>query len=434
MDDELVRRLTRAVRTQLAAEAERRADAGETGLSEAAKSAFAIRALTAELAREDQRRIHAGERRFDSDAEDLIVAAVMAATTGLGAVDVLLADGTVEEIAATRFDRVFTYHSDGRVERVEPSPWASEVELAEWLAFVARTKGRTERQFNAQHPLLVMRLGAGLRLAATRDVSQHVTFALRRNTLGMVSLGDLVELEMFPVLLEELFRAFALAHEMRWVVVGSTSAGKTTVVRAMLNELPPERRLVVIEDTAEIDAFDEHRHPNVESWELRESNNEGEGEVPIGDLVAHGLRYRPDLLTVGECRDSSSAVPMLKAMTHGQASVTTVHAYDARGGLEKLALFLGTGPDQIPIDAAHHQLSQAVDFFVHLDRGQDGRRFVSEVVEVAGFDGERCTTNTIYGAEIAGGPGRAMNRVTESHAYKLARAGFDVAKLGSGFR
>ncbi len=433
MNDSLVRRLTREVRTQLAAEAERRADSGEVALPEAAKSAFALRSVSAELAHEDQRRIHDGERRFDSDAEDRIIAAVMAATTGLGAVDVLLADRTVEEIAATRFDCVFTYHSDGRVERVDPSPWASEVELAEWLAFVARTKGRTERQFNSQHPLLVMRLGAGLRLAATRDVSQHVTFALRRNTLGAVSLSDLVDLEMFPPLVEELFRAFALAHEMRWVVVGSTSAGKTTVVRAMLNELPPERRLVVIEDTAEIDAFDEVRHPNVESWELREANNEGEGQIPIGDLVAHGLRYRPDLLTVGECRDSSSAVPMLKAMTHGQASVTTVHAYDARGGLEKLALFLGTGPDQIPIDAAHHQLSQAVDFLVHLDRCHDGRRFVSEVVEVAGFDGARCTTNTIYRVELAGGATRTLNRVTEAHAYKLARAGFDVAKLGSGF-
>ena len=161
-------------------------------LSDAAKSAFAIRVLTAELSIEDQRRIHSGVPRFDSTEEDRIVAAVVAATTGLGAVDVLLADESVEEIAATRFDRVFTYHSDGRVLRVEPSPWSSEVELAEWLAFVARTKGRTERQFNAQHPLLVMRLGAGLRLAATRDVSQHVTFALRRNTLGTVTLGDLV--------------------------------------------------------------------------------------------------------------------------------------------------------------------------------------------------------------------------------------------------
>src|SRR5699024_9301762 len=102
-----------------------------------------------------------------------------------------------------------------------------------WLSFVARTKGRTERQFNAQNPLLVMRIGTGLRLAATREVSQHVTFSLRRNVLGKVHLSDLIGLGMFPEVVGELFRAFALAHEMRWVIVGATSSGKTTLVRAM---------------------------------------------------------------------------------------------------------------------------------------------------------------------------------------------------------
>ena len=100
------------------------------------------------------------------------------------------------------------------------------------------------------------------------------------------------------------------------------------------------------------------------------------------------------------------------------------------GGLEKLALFLGTGSEKIPIDAAHHQLSQAVDFLVHIDRGHDGRRFVSEVIELAGFDGHRCTTNRIYTAE---GGGRTMSRLTEAHAWKLSRAGFDVASLGSAW-
>ena len=431
MRDPLVRRVTLAVQDVLAAEAERRAAAGEPSLTTAAQQALATKTLHAELAALDQDRLRDGLPRLTRADEDRVTTAVLAAATGLGPVDVMLADESIEEISATRHDLVWTYHADGRVEQLEQGPWASEAELAEWISFVARTKGRTERQFNSQHPLLVMRIGEGLRLAATRDVAQHVTFSLRRNRLGKVSLADLVGLGMFPPVLGEMFRAFALAHEMRWVISGATSAGKTTLVRAMLHELPPARRLVVIEDTAEIDAFDEVLHPNVESWERREPNSEGQGEIPIGELVAHGLRYRPDLLTVGECRDSATAVPMLKAMTHGQSSVTTVHAYDARGGLDKLALFLGTGVDQIPLAAAHHQLSQAIDFLVHVDRGTDGRRFVSEVVEVAGFDGERVTTNTIYEADAAGSPGRTLQRLTDAHAGRLVRAGFDTAALGS---
>lgn len=427
MPDPLVRDLVSLVQEQLAEQAAQRADDGKSSLSVAAQRAFATKLLSAEFARIDQNRLAAGELRLSEIEEQRIAGEVLAGATGLGAAEVMLADESIEEIVATRFDLLFTYHSDGSVRPVERSPWAAESELTQWLSFVARTKGRTERQFNAQNPLLVMRLGDGLRLAASRDVSQHVSFSLRRNILGKVSLADLVGLGMFPSLLGELFRAFSLAHEMRWVIVGATSAGKTTLMRAMLNELPPERRVVVIEDTAEVDAFDEVRHPNVESWEVREPNSEGEGAILHDALVAHALRYRPDLLTVGECRDSTAAVPMLKAMTHGQASVTTVHAYDARGGLDKLALFLGTGSEKIPIDAAHHQLSQAVDFFVHVDRGRDGRRYVSEVVELAGFDGQRCTTNTIYTAE---GGGRTMGRLTQAHTDKLHRAGFDTAQLG----
>ena len=124
---------------------------------------------------------------------------------------------------------------------------------------------------------------------------------------------------------------------------------------------------------------------------------------------------------------------MLKAMTHGQASVTTVHAYDARGGLDKLALFLGTGQEKIPIDAAHHQLSQAVDFLVHVDRGADGRRFVSEVVEVAGFDGQRCTTNTIYTAAERrphdGPPHPGPRREVDAGRVRRDRAGWCVVSL-----
>lgn len=427
--DPLVRDLIRVVQQDLAEVGAQRSDEGRPPLSTGAQRARAAKLLRTEFARIDRDRLASSQLRISEIEERRISEEVIASSTGLGPAEVILADESIEEIVATRFDLLFTYHSDGTVRPVDPSPWESESEMRDWLSFVARTKGRTERQFNSQNPLLVMRLGDGLRLAATRDVSQHVTFTLRRNILGKVSLADLVGLGMFPAVLGDLFRAFAKAHEMRWVIVGATSAGKTTLLRAMLNELPAQRRVVVIEDTAEIEAFDDVLHPNVESWEVREPNSEGEGAILHDELVAHALRYRPDLLTVGECRDSVAAVPMLKAMTHGQASTTTVHAYDARGGLDKLALFLGTGSEKIPIEAAHHQLSQAVDFFVHVDRGRDGRRFVSEVVELAGFDGQRCTTNTIYSAE----QGRTMGRLTRPHAEKLSRAGFDIEQLGSAW-
>ncbi|MFK8025148.1 MAG: CpaF family protein [Ilumatobacter sp.] len=422
-----------AVQAVLADEAGRRAQAGDAQLSEAAREALAMRTLRAELRTLDQSLVAAGRERLTDDDEAALVASVLANTIGRGPFDLILADPTIEDVAATRFDLVFTYHSDGSVRRRPPGDWSSETELANSLSHIARTQGRTERQFNAQHPLLTMRIGRGLRLAAQRDVSDHVSFTLRRNTLDKVSIPDLVGLGMFPEVIGDFLRALGSGPELRVAFGGATGAGKTTVCRAILNEQPPARRIVVIEDTAELDLFDEDSHPNVESWEQREPNGEGEGSVLLSELVRQGLRNRPDLLIVGEVRGADAAVPMLEAMTHGQASLTTVHADDARGVLSKLALFLGKGDQSMSRENAHDNLAQALDFVVHVSRGRNGRRFVSEILEVAGFDGSQVTTNVVYQAESEG-HGHALHRMSDAHAAKLRRGGFEAERLGGVWR
>ena len=434
VDPVLVARLTQAVQDALVAEATERVAVGRPGLGRASQAVLADKVLGDELQRVDHERLAAGMARFDAETEAVLCERVLALSVGLGPVEVLLSDPTVEEVVATRFDLVFVYRSDGSVTEVEERLWASEGELVAWLSHLARTAGRTERQFNAQAPMLVLRLGDGLRLAACREVSAHVSFALRRNTTGKVSLADLVGLGMLPPVLAEFLAACMAAPEIRLVVSGATGAGKTTLLRACLAELERLARVVIIEDTAELDVFDPVTHPNVESWEARLANNEGEGAIDVGEQVKHALRYRPDWLVFGEVRDSDAAVPMVKAMTHGQAALTTVHAPTAEGAVDKLALYLGTGEDRLPPDVAHNQLRQALDFVVHVDRLADGRRVVVEVVEVAGFDGRRCTLNTIASRNRDSGDWVTMNRLTAGHVDALVRAGFDPLRLGGGFR
>ena len=224
------------------------------------------------------------------------------------------------------------------------------------------------------------------------------------------------------------------SSEIRIVFSGPTGSGKSTAIRACLSALEPTARVVIIEDTAELDFFDAASRPNVESWEERLPNNEGEGGITQGQHVKHALRYRPDWLVCGEVRDSDAAVPMLKAMTHGQSSLTTVHAATAQGALDKLALYLGTGEDRLPPEVAHNQLRQAIDFVIHLDRGSDGRRVIVEVTEIAGFDGRRCTTNSIVTRDPTTGETTTLNRLEQHHRERLRRAGFDDTVLGGGFR
>jgi len=433
VDEAVLQRLTSAVLDRLEAEATRRVQSGKPPLIRAAQEALAESVLRAEFETIDSERLASGAERMRAVDERLLSDLVLALCVGLGPIDLLLSDPTVEEVVAPRYDLLFTYHSDGSIRQVEERTWNTEQALDEWLGHVARTAGRTERQFNAQAPMLVMRLGDGLRLAATRDISQNVSFSLRRNTLGKVSLADLVGLGMFPPVVADLLRACMASTEIRLVFSGPTGSGKSTAVRACLSELPQFARIVIIEDTAELDLFDPITRPNVESWEERLPNNEGEGAITQGQQVKHALRYRPDWLVCGEVRDSDAAVPMLKAMTHGQSSLTTVHAATALGALDKLALYLGTGEDRLPPEVAHNQLYQAIDFVVHLDRGADGRRLVTEVLEVAGFDGQRCTTNTIV-ERSAEGFTHTLRRLTDQHERVLTRAGFDPAALGGGFR
>ncbi len=392
--------------------------------------ARALHVIARELELIDSELISSGQQRLTSDAERKLTDWAVASALGVGPIEMILADPSVEEITATRWDLVFVYRSDGSIEVLDEPLWRSEQELVDWLAHQARTAGRTERAFNAQRPLLVMRIGEGLRLAAHRDVAQHVGFALRRNALGRVTLDDLTRRQTIAEPLANMLRAVMRSTEMRIVFAGPTGAGKSTMARACLAELSPEKHVVIIEDTAELDFFEQFLHPNVESWEQRESNAEGEGAVSMGELVKHGLRVRPDWLVAGEVRDSDSSVPMIKAMTHGQSSLTTVHAIDAVGALDKLAVYLGTGEDKLPMSVAHHQLSVAIDFVVHLDRSADGTRYVTEVIEVEGFDGERCTTNSIY-RQLPGRRPVGSSKLSARRRDKLARAGFDTADLAT---
>lgn len=418
--------LTTTVRDALSTEATRRSMNDEAKLTDDERKALAISVIHRELKRIDEVQINKGAQRLPKTQQRSLIAEVMAAATGLGQIELLLADPTVEEIVFTRFDCGFTYHSDGSKRRVDMR-WESDAALREWLSFMANTKGGTGRSFNSQQPLLVLQIGAGLRLAATCEVSEHTTFALRRNTLGAVSLGDLVKLDMFPAEVGAFLRGLIRAPEMRVVIVGATAAGKTTLVRAMLNELDPYERVGIVEDTREIGLRDDELHPNVDSFEVREANSQGEGEVSMEDLVAQLFRYRVDKLIVGEVRGADAAVPMLRAMTNGMSSLTTTHEHDARGGLEKLSEMLAQGTATsrgMELGLAKRGVARAVDIAVHVDRGH-GRRFISEIVEVTRCEGDQILMEQLYSADYTG-KHTALKRVSSTLvADKLARGGYD---------
>lgn len=203
-----------------------------------------------------------------------------------------------------------------------------------------------------------------------------------------------------------------VAGRLAFLVTGGTGSGKTTLLATMLALVPDAERLVLVEDAGEL----RPRHPHVVALEARPPNIEGAGEIPVRTLVRQALRMRPDRLVVGEVR-GGEVVELLAALNTGhEGGCGTLHAnsaVDVPARVEALALAAGLGRE-----AAHSQLSSAVDVVLHLARAGDGRRVLRQVAvperhEVSGLVAMQPAVEFDDDGDAHAGPGaeRLMERL-----------------------
>jgi pilus assembly protein CpaF len=321
---------------------------------------------------------------LDAGARAELVARVAERSFGLGPLEPLLGDPSVDEVMVNGPGAVWVERG-GRIEPTDVA-FATEDDVRHAIERILAPLGR---RVDEAEPLCDARLpdGSRVNVVIAPLALDGPVLTIRRFRRHGLSDEDLVELGTWSPPLRD-FLARAVRARLSILVSGGTGSGKTTTLNALSSFVPAGERIVTIEDTAELRL----RQPHVVRLEARPPSVEGRGEVTIRRLVRNALRMRPDRIVVGEVR-GPEALDMLSAMSTGHdGSLCTVHAgspAEALRRLETLALMAGLG---LPHAAIREQVADAVDLVVHQARLPGGARrvvAVAEVVRVAGGPGAR---------------------------------------------
>lgn len=335
--------------------------------------------------------INAGRTPFDAETEEQYAAAVHAALFGVGRLQPLLDDPEVENIDINGCDQVFVGYADGREARVDPVADTDE-ELVELIQVLGAYSGLSSRPFDSANPQLDLRLPDGSRLSAVMEVARRPALSIRRARMGKVFMADLVgNGTLTPELAH--FLACAVRARKNIMIAGATNAGKTTLLRALANEIPPVERLVTVERAGARARPVPELHPNVVAFEERLPNSEGLGQISMGELVRRSLRMNPSRVIVGEVL-GDEIVTMLNAMSQGNdGSLSTIHANSSSEVFNRISTYALQANERLPIEASQMLIAGAVNFVVFVQRRNNfesgGRlqRAVTSVREVNGVDG-----------------------------------------------
>lgn len=299
---------------------------------------------------------------------------------GLDILQDLLEDAAITEIMVNGPDQIFI-EKEGRVSQA-PLAFDDQDHL---LRMIHRCFGRANRNINEQKPLGSLRFADGSRMQAVLPPASPdgPALSLRRFRNFRPQLKELVLRDSLTAELAS-FLATAVKERKNIFISGGTGTGKTSFLNALSGAIPPDTRVITIEDTAELDL---QGVPNLLRLEAREPGPDGKGALSLESLIRAALRLRPDRIIVGEVR-GEEAYAMIEAMRSGHpGSMSSGHANSPEDMLDRLALLLLLRLD-LPWAAVRHMLYSSLDYIVHLERLPNGKRQVHSLVapQVKGED------------------------------------------------
>jgi len=288
----------------------------------------------------------------------------------------LILDDTISEVMINGPDRVFIERK-GFIER------ASGITLGERALTVAvkNIARRLGDDISEANPILDSRLPDGSRVAAVIPPCSlgGVTLTIRKFNARRFELDDLIREGTLDRSLANRLEDYVLQRS-NILLSGGTGTGKTTLLTALGKFIPANERILLIEDTAEIQLH----HENLVRFEARREQN-GTAAVSIRDLLKAALRHRPDRILLGEIR-SGEAFDLLQLLNTGHSgTLSTIHASSAKQGLARFTSCVLQSGVELPYRSVKTNIGDSLNVVVQIER-RPGRRFISEVLEIKSYD------------------------------------------------
>ena len=288
----------------------------------------------------------------------------------------LILDDTISEVMVNGPDSVFIEKSG----YLQPVAGVSLGDKA-LLVAVKNIARRLGGDISEAHPILDSRLPDGSRVAAVIPPCSlnGVTLTIRKFNTRHFEIRDLIAAGTLDQTLANRLEDYVLSRK-NILICGGTGSGKTTTLNILSRFIPEDERILLIEDTAEIHIV----QPNLVRFEARHAQNGFPG-VTIRDLLKAALRHRPDRILVGEVR-GGEAFDLLQLLNTGHAgTLSTVHASSAKQGLARFTSCTLESGVELPYRSIKSSIADSLDVVIQIER-RPGRRYISEVLEINGYD------------------------------------------------
>lgn len=301
----------------------------------------------------------------------------------LGPVNEYLNDPGVSEVLINGPYQIFVERK-GKLE-LTPAQFPDEDNLQAAINSIAQSVGRRinkdEPRLDARLPIIEGSPASGSRIAAVLPPisRQGTVISIRKFTASKISPADYIK---YGTITPDawMFLDLCMFLGKNIIVSGGTGSGKTTLLSLLCSRIPKGQRVLVIEDSSELQIDYEH----VVRFETRQADTLGKGEVTIKDLLKSALRLRPDRIIVGEVR-SSEALELINAMNTGhKGSMGTVHANSPEDAIVRLEALAAGGDAKISEKALLSQVSSAIEIIVQISRYSDGSRKIGAISEIRG--------------------------------------------------